>query len=506
MPELPDVEIFRLYFKQNALGKTIDSVDVTSDKILKNISKKKIQTSLAGQQFLTIKRHGKYLFVMLSNGKYLIIHFGMTGFLHAFNTRNLHENHTRLIWNFKNRTHLAYVDTRMLGMISVASSLKEYEKKLGPDALTISKSHFRMLFEKGSLKRVLMSQKKIAGIGNIYCDEILFQARLSPLHPAVDLKFKEIDRLYLTMRRILKKAIAADAKRCFMPGNWLIHFRKRKALCPKCGQAIGHDIIAGRSTYYCPNCQYNGSVENMVHIFNDPIMNVKILGTKGEIEESSPKHALRSGLLIDEQLLVDFGEKSFLHYEPKWILLTHLHPDHAYFMRRDAKEIPPTFSPIYAPESPFQKITHLNKKKKLGPYIITPIPTHHSLHVASQAYLIQRKSVTILYTGDMVWIDKKFHSLFKKIDLVITEASFIREGGMVKKDPNSQKIFGHAGIPNLIRFFKPYTSTILFMHFGKWFVKDPKAGKKKLLDLGERHQIKVLIAQDGMKVKLDPSQ
>lgn len=228
-------------------------------------------------------------------------------------------------------------------------------------------------------------------------------------------------------------------------------------------------------------------------------MIVQILGTKGEIEPSLPKHRYKSGILIDGVLLIDLGEKAFLKYKPKWILISHFHPDHAYFMRRGHTEEIPKNIPIFAPEKPKAGIKLLKRKKKIGPYTIIPIPTHHSNTVKSQGYLIKKGKKSILYTADMVWIDKKYHHLFDKVDLVITEGSFMRKGGMIRKDPKTGVLYGHQGVPNLIRIFSQHTNKIVITHFGNWFFDSPQASRRKLKGLGEDHNVEVLPAKDGMK-------
>lgn len=232
-------------------------------------------------------------------------------------------------------------------------------------------------------------------------------------------------------------------------------------------------------------------------------MHLKILGTRGEIEASLPRHSKKSGVLIDDILLLDLGEKQYLKYDPKWILITHLHPDHAYFMRRGKEEHPLTEAEIFAPEKPASHaIRILNQPTKIGPYHVIPIPTHHSKHVLSQAYLIEKGGISILYTGDLVWIDKKYHHLFKEVDLVITDGSYIREGGVIRKDPETEKLFGHNGIPNLIRLFRPYTKKILFIHFGTWFYQNVKESREKLLSLGKIYKINILVGHDGLDLEL----
>lgn len=230
------------------------------------------------------------------------------------------------------------------------------------------------------------------------------------------------------------------------------------------------------------------------------VLHIQMLGSKGEIEASLPYHSKKSGVLVNGELLLDIGEKSYLEYAPKWIVMTHLHPDHAYFMRKGHEEIPKTKAVLYAPESPFASIQVLNQKTKIGPYLITPIPTHHSKNVLSQGYLIEKEGISFLYTGDLVWIDKKFHPLFEYAKLVITEGSFIREGGMVKKE--GDKLYGHNGIPNLIRLFLPYFKTIVLTHFGSWFYQNTQESRRKLKALGKKYHVSVLAGYDGMQLNL----
>lgn len=232
-------------------------------------------------------------------------------------------------------------------------------------------------------------------------------------------------------------------------------------------------------------------------------MKIKILGTRGEIESTAPYHSKHSGILIDNKIIVDLGEKEFLKYNPKIILITHLHPDHAFFVRNEGI---PLFikTPIYAPEK-YKKasIKILKKSTIILGYKITPIPTAHSLKVKSQAYLIEKNKQRLLYTGDMFWIKKQYKNKLKKLSLVITEASFIKRGGMIRRYKGS-KPFGHAGIPNLIKFFKPHTKNILFMHFGSWFYnKGAQKARAQLKKLGKENNINIFVGYDGMSIDLN---
>jgi ribonuclease BN (tRNA processing enzyme) len=229
-------------------------------------------------------------------------------------------------------------------------------------------------------------------------------------------------------------------------------------------------------------------------------VNIKILGTRGEIKPSARRHSRHSGVLIDQILLFDLGEREFLNYQPKYVFITHLHPDHAYFVRQGKDKV--SFKNfLYAPEKYKNiPIKLLTKTKKFNSYEITPIPTIHSLKVKSQAYLIKKGREKILYTGDMIWIEKKYHELLKNINFVITEASYLREKGLIIRQKETGKIYGHTGIPNLMKLFSRFTKHVLFTHFGTWFYKDIKKAKQNIQRLAKSYGIEVYVGYDGMNL------
>lgn len=230
-------------------------------------------------------------------------------------------------------------------------------------------------------------------------------------------------------------------------------------------------------------------------------MNIKILGTRGEIEESAPYHSKKSGILLDNKILLDVGDIRFLEYKPRYILITHLHPDHAYFVR-DATRLHTT-AHMYAPQTYEGINIHVsNKSFNIDDYTITPIPTVHSIKVKSNAYLIEHNNKRILYTGDMIWIEKKYHHFFKNLDLVITEGSYIRKGGLVRRGKDTTSIYGHTGVPNLIHLFKKYTHTLVLVHFGAWFYKDIKNARKILTQLAKEHNVEIIVGYDGLELEL----
>ena len=229
-------------------------------------------------------------------------------------------------------------------------------------------------------------------------------------------------------------------------------------------------------------------------------MIIKVLGSRGEIEQSAPRHSRHSGLLIDGRLLFDLGEREFLETRPWRIFVTHLHPDHAFFVRKPA----PLGFQVYAPESRagVPEILSFPDEMSFRGFSIRAVPTHHSLKVKSAAYLVQKGGRRILYTGDMFWISKEYHQLLEGLDLVVTEASFLRKGGMIRRDRATGAAYGHAGIPNLLELFRKFTTRILFIHFGSWFYEDVRKSRQMLAALGKQKGVTALAGYDGYELDL----
>jgi ribonuclease BN (tRNA processing enzyme) len=228
-------------------------------------------------------------------------------------------------------------------------------------------------------------------------------------------------------------------------------------------------------------------------------MKIRILGTRGEIEEEAPRHRLHSGVLVDGTLLLDLGEKEFLNFTPSAILITHLHPDHAFFVREPV----PVEVPLYAPE-PYKSMNIIipGEEFRIGEYTVRAIPVHHSKLVHSLAYRVEKDGQKFLYTGDIIWIDKKYHHLLGDLDLVITDGSYFRKGGMIRKDEKTGQIFGHNGIPDLLQLFSEFTRHILLVHFGSWFFSDITESEEKMVRLGKSMEIEVQVGYDGMEIDL----
>jgi len=262
MPELPDVEAFRRYLDATALRQRITRVDVAASRILTGISARALGRTLVHHRFVSTLRHGKHLFARLDRGPWLMLHFGMTGSLSYYKEDMEHHERPRYIQvriDFDNGHHLAYADPRKLGRIALTDRPSEFieSHRLGPDALALDSARFRELVaaSRGAIKPWLMNQQIIAGIGNIYADEILFQARIHPQQSTDTLDKGALTRLFRALRRVLEKAIAAQADPVRMPRTFLLPRRQRGARCPRCDRTLKTMASGGRTTYFCPGCQ-----------------------------------------------------------------------------------------------------------------------------------------------------------------------------------------------------------------------------------------------------------
>lgn len=259
MPELPEVEIFKRYLDATSLHQRIDDVDVRNTYILKQTSARELARGLKGRCFESSRRHGKHLFVRADGDLWLRLHFGMTGSLRYFKHQEQAPKHTRVLFVFANAHRLAFEDQRKFGEVGLLKDVDEFLKKraVGPDALDISLPQFKEIFEKhrGAVKTILLNQKLIAGIGNIYADEILFRTRIHPATQVWAVKEKKVAKLFGAARYILKKAIEAKADMDLMPKSWLLPHRGKGGKCPRCGCELKSSRIGGRTAWFCGNCQ-----------------------------------------------------------------------------------------------------------------------------------------------------------------------------------------------------------------------------------------------------------
>lgn len=258
MPELPEVEHFRQYFDSTSLHKKIVKVIIRDNYVL-DIEPEELKNALNNKEFISTKRHGKYVLVELNKkNRYLILHFGMTGNLKYYKSQEQEPDHALVLFKFDNGYTLAYDCTRKLGKISITKSVKDFIKKykLGPDALDLDIETFKEMIScrNRMIKAFFMNQNIIAGVGNIYSDEILFQSKIHPRTKVNNLNDEKIKEIFDNMKKILEKSIDYDLE-TEHSDDYLMNHREEGDNCPKCREKIIKIKVSSRSTYFCPNCQ-----------------------------------------------------------------------------------------------------------------------------------------------------------------------------------------------------------------------------------------------------------
>jgi len=259
MPELPEVETFKRYLDSTSLHQRITGVDVRDAYVLKGVSARELAHQLKGRYFESTRRHGKHLFVRTDGEPGLRLHFGMTGSLQYLKRDEQPPKTARVIFRFANKYLLAFDDQRKFGEIGLSRNVDEFltNRGIGPDALDIRLSQFKTILGKhrGAVKSILLNQKLIAGIGNLYADEILFRARMQPATEARRLTDQDLARLFRATRYVLERAIALKANADRLPKSWLLTHRGKQGECPRCGGELNSTTIGGRTAWFCTQCQ-----------------------------------------------------------------------------------------------------------------------------------------------------------------------------------------------------------------------------------------------------------
>lgn len=260
MPELPDVEAFRRHLHREGLHRRIERIDLLDEAACKDTTPGALSEALRGQELSTTGRRGKHLFAPTTGASTLVLHFGMTGYPVIDGAAETVDPHERLRLHFDDGGRLSVVDQRRLGFVSVTDDVDGYcaAHELGPDALDLSRADLQQVLRsvRGGLKSTLMNQTLLAGIGNIYSDEICFAAHLAPDRVAGELDDNEVRRLHRQLRRVLLTAADRDADPQRFPRGWLVRHRHEGDPCPRCGTPVQKARMAGRSAYYCPGCQH----------------------------------------------------------------------------------------------------------------------------------------------------------------------------------------------------------------------------------------------------------
>ena len=288
MPELPEVEVVKKSLEKEILKLTIKDVKIKDGKLRYRLKKSNFNT-LIGHEIIKIKRRSKYLLFFLNNDSVIIVNLGMTGKFFLVNNMqkklktsfyyDISENekgkHDKVIIKFKNKFKLIYNDVRRFGFIKIEKinniSKNVHLKRLGPEPLdeNFNFEYFKKYSSRKnrSIKNLLMDQKFVAGLGNIYVNEILFLSKIKPVRKLKKLKEIEIKNLLKNTKKILKKAIlmggssiknfsnSAGEKGNFQQ-NFKIYGKKgEKCSNTDCNIIVKKIVISNRSSFFCSKCQ-----------------------------------------------------------------------------------------------------------------------------------------------------------------------------------------------------------------------------------------------------------
>ena len=272
MPELPEVEVVRRGLAREVAGREVRSVAVTGARTVRRHAPEALVERLRGATLGPAERIGKFLLVPLDGGAdTLVIHLRMSGQLLLTAAGWPMAKHTHAVVGLSDGRQLRFVDPRTFGELFVASAPVEALAHLGPDPLSAGWSASvlgrGLAGRTARLKLLLMDQRFVAGIGNIYSDEALFEARLRFDRPAGSLSGEEIVRLRTAVRKTLRQAVRhrgstlSDAQYVDLfgvPGDYQRRhsvYGREGEPCPHCGRPVRRISLGGRSTFLCEACQ-----------------------------------------------------------------------------------------------------------------------------------------------------------------------------------------------------------------------------------------------------------
>jgi len=267
MPELPEVETVKNEIAPHIVGRTIKGITAVWPGIIKGIPASEFSRRVAAQKVLALSRHGKYLLFHLASGDALVVHLKMTGSVWAGAKKP--PEYTRAIIELDGGEKIYFRDPRKFGVLKLIRDEHEIVDQLGPEPLekefTLKVFTERLKSRKAPIKALLLDQKFLAGVGNMYADESLFAARIHPERVAGSLNPDEIRRLYRAIHEVLEQAIrkkGASIVTYYRPDGSkgtahdefnVAHGQVEK--CHVCGTPIKRIVVRGRGTYYCPTCQ-----------------------------------------------------------------------------------------------------------------------------------------------------------------------------------------------------------------------------------------------------------
>ncbi|ROU02890.1 DNA-formamidopyrimidine glycosylase family protein [Histidinibacterium lentulum] len=257
MPELPECEANRRRVEDGALNRTITGFsegNVTHLDLPTPSERKRLE----GRQFTEARRHGKLIFAGSATGPWISVHLGMTGWLDCVDGSFEPPNWGHFVICFEGDRRLVFHNRRKLGWMKVIDDPATYldDTGVGPDAMEMGENAFVDMLGKsrGAIKAALMDQKKIAGIGNLYSDETLYQVGISPKAKGSDLDAATLKKVHSALCDVLDTLLAANDGGP-VPKDWLRHRREAGAACGLCDGTIRKATVGGRTAFYCSEHQ-----------------------------------------------------------------------------------------------------------------------------------------------------------------------------------------------------------------------------------------------------------
>jgi formamidopyrimidine-DNA glycosylase len=273
MPELPEVETVRAGLSPRLVGRRFEDVRILDARLTRPVDPAEVAAELIGERVRAVDRRGKYLIVRFESGLVLLIHLRMAGSLLCARNGSLPDDpHRRAVVKLDDGSDVAYRDVRRFGtwlLLEPEEAEPYLAARVGEEPLdtlfTAARLGERLAGRRTSLKAALLDQRTLAGLGNIYADEALWRARLSPLRPAAGLDRNELRRLHRGIRAALEHGLARQGSTLRdyrLPdgsgGSMQDEFRvygRRDEPCDRCGTPIARTRVAGRTTWFCPTCQ-----------------------------------------------------------------------------------------------------------------------------------------------------------------------------------------------------------------------------------------------------------
>ncbi len=259
MPELPEVERAARALSRAALGKTIASVKAIHPALKRKLSPEQAR-SVRGRKIDRIERRGKHQLLHLDNGATLVVHFRMNGDWEIGTTDDSLDRFARAVIDLADGTRISLVDRRALSSITLdkkgASSLPKLGREASDPAVDADYLAQALARRKVAIKPALMDQSVIAGLGNIYAAEALWEAELDPRAPAASVTKAKLGKLVEAIRLVLSPKKRRPGRYTDTRGTsrFAVYDREGK-ICRRCNGIIERIVQAGRSTYFCPDCQ-----------------------------------------------------------------------------------------------------------------------------------------------------------------------------------------------------------------------------------------------------------